>query len=500
MRNNSVITNILTAMFFTCACHAQVDFLDKISTSQAANYFYSGEYNNARDAALTELKNIKDDDTRISMMMLLGQCYDKTNDYQNAILTYLNIVYQYRMKIAYCSSAITAAMNVFNRRNRPRLCNSLAEKDLPSDRWSAWTLGRDYINLIRSAHLEAAMTEKDCAAYNMLVDKVNEYGCDAGIQLEEQIENAYRKAKGSVNNTVERRAKISTGNADFKQKSLSDIQQLIQHANSEDADAQKKLAYAYFEGQSVQKDYAKASELFLKAAEHGDKEAARMAEFIYSANLESRGEYLMALRKTNEQFSVDPSAFTADILMKQMQRIFFITKIKIEKEFTGRPSPMSLIHENLAVLESIKGSVLLLETKIQEMTLAEDISAEIAASFFQDIRKFKKQLRDMRTEYISIYAIYPYHREARDSIRKASEPILGHDRKLLRHAICILSTCASPEILYTADETTRLMFLDTISEAKEMAGKAEWEELRQYTKIMDSLDKERCKGGMLWLP
>lgn len=502
MIKHSITTNALLAMFFTCACHAQVDFLDKISTSQAAEYFRSGKYDNARDAALTDLRNIKDDDMRINMMMLLGLCYDRTNDYQNAILTYLNIANQYRMKIGPCSSAISAAMKVFKKRNRPRLCNALTEKDLPSDRWTAWELGRNYINLIKSAHMEATMTEKDRPAYNELVDTVNEYGCDAGIQHEEQIENAYKKAKRNhnENNTTESRAKIRRGNNDSKPKTLPSIQQLIQQANSEDVVAQKELAYAYFDGQHVQKDYTKAVELFLKAAEHGDKDAARMAEFIYSANLESRGEYLLALRKTSEQFSMDPSSFTADILLEQMNRILFITKEKIEKGFNGRPTPMRLIHENLAILESIKESVLLLETKVQEMTLAEDISSDTATSFAQDIREFKKELRNTRTEYVSIYAIYPYLREGRYFIHKADEPTLGHDRKLLRHAICILSSCASPEILFTADETTRLMFLDTISEAKEITGKAEWEELRQYTKIMDSLDKEQCKGGILWLP
>lgn len=276
------------------------------------------------------------------------------------------------------------------------------------------------------------------------------------------------------------------------------LAELYKSAACGDAAAQYELGNMYYVGHEVSQDYTKAAEWLGKAAEQGDMRAARLADFIYSARLEDAREYRLAVMKSNKQFSSDPAPDTARLLLSQLWRVkrhlAYSNKADADEVLS-----LSEVRKKLELYNTLKESVMLLGDKIDEMALNAELEASEVASLAKNVRDFKAELRTDRTIYVSDCFIKPYLHEALVRIEKADK-LIGHDKVQLRQAVYLLSNCAASKVLYTATERTRIEFIEVLAKAKAMAGKAEWEELRQYTKLLDSLDMNLCKGGEAWLP
>ncbi|MCQ2370981.1 MAG: hypothetical protein MJ058_02870 [Akkermansia sp.] len=150
-------------------------------------YSRNGNYEKARDAAALYLKSTRGNNKeRLQMMMLLGKAYDQCGDIKNALLTYMNVFNQNRNQISFSAPACVAAMELFWKRNTPSSGDRIKGNFKASDRWTAWSTGQNYVNLIKRSKLEDKMTASDRDAYNKVVAKVAEYSADAAVQREDK--------------------------------------------------------------------------------------------------------------------------------------------------------------------------------------------------------------------------------------------------------------------------------------------------------------------------
>ena len=150
-------------------------------------YSRNGNYEKARDAAALYLKSTRGNNKeRLQMMMLLGKAYDECGDIKNALLTYMNVFNQNRNQISFSAPACVASMELFWKRNNPSSGDRLKGNFKASDRWTAWSTGQNYVNLIKRSKLEDKMTASDRDAYNKVVAKVAEYSTDMTVQKEDK--------------------------------------------------------------------------------------------------------------------------------------------------------------------------------------------------------------------------------------------------------------------------------------------------------------------------
>ncbi len=150
-------------------------------------YSRNGNYEKARDAAALYLKSTRgNNDERLQMNMLLGKAYSECGDIKNALLTYMNVFNQNRNRIGYSAPACVAAMELFWKRNNPSTGDRMKGDFKASDRWTAWSTGQNYVNLIKRSKLEDKMAASDRDAYNKVVAKVAEYGADMAVQKEDK--------------------------------------------------------------------------------------------------------------------------------------------------------------------------------------------------------------------------------------------------------------------------------------------------------------------------
>ncbi|MDO4221745.1 MAG: hypothetical protein Q4C88_06480 [Akkermansia sp.] len=150
-------------------------------------YTRVGNYEKARDAAALYLKSTRGNNKeRLQMMMLLGKAYDECGDIKNALLTYMNLFNQNRNQISFSAPACVASMELFWKRNNPSSGDRMKGDFKASDRWTAWSTGQNYVNLIKRSKLEDKMIAGDRDAYNKVVAKVAEYSGDPAVQKEDK--------------------------------------------------------------------------------------------------------------------------------------------------------------------------------------------------------------------------------------------------------------------------------------------------------------------------
>lgn len=98
--------------------------------------------------------------------------------------------------------------------------------------------------------------------------------------------------------------------------------------------------------------------------------------------------------------------------------------------------------------------------------------------------------------------ISPYLWEVQHRIFLADSDYLSlkfKDKKTLDDAVRFLAKSCHKEWLYQASEDVRLQFVDTQKALKQVASKAELEDYKVVTTLLDSLDPSKKRGADAWL-
>ena len=146
----------------------------------------AGQYAEAIKNSARFLKTRGNKIDRMIVMMLQGEAYAKSGDAKNALVAYMNIYGQNRGSIGYSSPACMAIMEIMWTRDTPASGDRLQGNFKPSDRWTAWKLGRDFVTQIVKSDIESKLTPADRDKFVAVRSAVDKYGRDAVVQKEEK--------------------------------------------------------------------------------------------------------------------------------------------------------------------------------------------------------------------------------------------------------------------------------------------------------------------------
>lgn len=129
---------------------------------------------------------------RLDMQLKLGEAYCASGDVLKGLQTYMNLYVHDRGNITYSAPAVKAIMQQLWKRNNPSTGDRLKGDFKPSDHWSAWNTGQNYVNQLRRAGIDKKMTPGDRDLFNEVVMLADEYGKDADVQKEEKAKNDFQ--------------------------------------------------------------------------------------------------------------------------------------------------------------------------------------------------------------------------------------------------------------------------------------------------------------------
>ena len=107
----------------------------------------------------------------------------------------------------------------------------------------------------------------------------------------------------------------------------------------------------------------------------------------------------------------------------------------------------------------------------------------------------KQNLMDARCNYVSYRIISPVLAEVSKEHYIAT---LLEDKHKIKDSILLLTHAFHTEWLYTSKEDIRLQFCELVKALKDDIGKAEWEELKTVTTLLDSNDPSKPRGAEAW--
>ncbi|MFI3243391.1 MAG: hypothetical protein R3Y56_03965 [Akkermansia sp.] len=167
------------------------DVLPEALAGLTRNYMTTGDYAKAIETGEKFLKTRASTETRLNMLMLMGEAYAKMNDSKNALITYGNVYNQNRGRIGFSAPACVAMMDIMWARNNPKTGDHIAGTYKPSDRWTAWSTGQAYVTWIEKAGIEPKMTSAERDAYRLLRVAVDKYSGDAAVQAEDKAKRDF---------------------------------------------------------------------------------------------------------------------------------------------------------------------------------------------------------------------------------------------------------------------------------------------------------------------
>lgn len=129
---------------------------------------------------------------RMDMQLKLGEAYCASGDVLKGLQTYMNLYVQNRGNITYSAPAVKAMMQQLWKRNNPSTGEHMKGNFKPSDRWSAWNTGQNYVNQLRRAGIDKKMTSGERDLFNEVVILADEYGKDPAVQKEEKEKNDFQ--------------------------------------------------------------------------------------------------------------------------------------------------------------------------------------------------------------------------------------------------------------------------------------------------------------------
>ena len=149
-------------------------------------YMRTGDYASAVKSASAYIQNRGDKRDKLAVMIMLGEAYAKSGDDKNALLTYMNIYNQNKGQILYSAPACKAMMEIMWKRNNPATGDRLKGNFKASDRWTAWTTGQKYVDLVVKGGIEAKLTPAERDEFNKVKADLAGYASDAAVQKEDK--------------------------------------------------------------------------------------------------------------------------------------------------------------------------------------------------------------------------------------------------------------------------------------------------------------------------
>lgn len=149
-------------------------------------YMRTGDYASAVKSAAAYIQNRGDKRDKLAVMIMLGEAYAKSGDDKNALLTYMNIYNQNKGNILYSAPACKAMMEIMWKRNNPATGDRLKGNFKASDRWTAWTTGQKYVDLVIKGGIEAKLTPAERDEFNKVKADLAGYAADAAVQKEDK--------------------------------------------------------------------------------------------------------------------------------------------------------------------------------------------------------------------------------------------------------------------------------------------------------------------------
>lgn len=111
----------------------------------------------------------------------------------------------------------------------------------------------------------------------------------------------------------------------------------------------------------------------------------------------------------------------------------------------------------------------------------------------------KKKVKDTRCNYVSYQVISPTLAEISKEHYLATFKWLGFDDKQkIRDSVIHLAHSFHNEWIFASTEEVRLQYSEVIMSLKNDVGKAEWEELKAVTTLVDSNDPSKPRGADAW--
>ena len=111
----------------------------------------------------------------------------------------------------------------------------------------------------------------------------------------------------------------------------------------------------------------------------------------------------------------------------------------------------------------------------------------------------KKKVKDSRCNYVSYQVISPALAEISKEHYIATFKWLGlDDKQIIKDAVIHLAHSFHNEWIFESTEEVRLQFIEVVKSLKNDVGKAEWEELKTVTTLVDSNDPSKPRGADAW--
>ena len=111
----------------------------------------------------------------------------------------------------------------------------------------------------------------------------------------------------------------------------------------------------------------------------------------------------------------------------------------------------------------------------------------------------KKNIIAYRCNYVSYHVVSPRMAEVSKQLYLATFKWLGlDDKQKIKESVLYLARSCHYNWLYTSSEDVRIQFCEVVKEMKDNIGKAEWEEFKVLTSMLDSSDPSKKRGADAW--
>ena len=120
-----------------------------------------------------------------------------------------------------------------------------------------------------------------------------------------------------------------------------------------------------------------------------------------------------------------------------------------------------------------------------------------AISLNQRANSLLHQLVTDRCNYVSYHVLSPRFAVAKRKLFLSKRDVVGHDEDIVAEAVVLMNVDGN--FLLTANENVRLQFMDVLKQVKDLAGKAEYEQLKVLQSLAKKVSNDDDKGAKKWL-
>ncbi len=174
------------------------------------------------------------------------------------------------------------------------------------------------------------------------------------------------------------------------------------------------------------------------------------------------------------------------------------TKENAKKEAEGLAIQLPSSDKVKSIIESLESQ------KVAIVSLIDQLDASMVQEFspwkqklYKEAVAFKKELKKVRTRYLSYNVMSPHLFEAH---RKGFIASLEGDKRGYDEALKVVARGMNAQFLYQAAEDVIEQYFDVILFIKNKMDGEQWNEAKQRMNLVESLDKSKPRGSDAWCP